>query len=281
MNSGAFASAMLNDALVVDEVGIEIGVCGKHRLRSFYEPIFERGRGQLHMVAAEGSVLTFLSGRAVAYAEFLAAQSGDHSDLELLRRVLQVRNHGNIGIEGIELHLDLALPPQIERFRLSRDMAIIAQHIDDVGLDPRMVVCTLYARPHEDQRWLVKNLRGLGLRIAIGDFGAANWTEELLDDIRPDIVRVDEAWFTQICSYDATVRLFKTAVAQLRERPARVLVKGIDTPGKLHIALETGVTLFQGSVIAGRAPIGAAFDEEPPHLAELLGHYEAMAPYFG
>jgi EAL domain-containing protein (putative c-di-GMP-specific phosphodiesterase class I) len=282
MKSTAGWQGSANGSLIVDEVGIEFGSCGKFRLRCFYEPVFERRGCLLHKVALEGAVLPLTAGRQVPYQEFLKSQhSHDPYDVELMRQVLQVRNYRNIGVGGPQLHLDLAPLIQVDRSRFPHALAGLAGHMRDIGLDPQLVVCKLASSIPDDWPGLTGEIRKQGLGVAIGDFGAARWTEEQFNAVCPDLVRVDEAWFGGVCRYEATIRLFGTAVARLRERSARVLVKGIDSREKLHVAMRSGADLFQGPLLAGISLVGTEVNEEPLQIVNLLGDSPAVAQLFG
>ena len=52
-------------ATFLDEIGIEIGILGEHRLKAAYQPIFARDGDCLRAVAAYGSAVAFLFGQAV------------------------------------------------------------------------------------------------------------------------------------------------------------------------------------------------------------------------
>ncbi len=160
MKSTAGWQGSARGSLIVDEVGIEFGSCGKFRLRCFYEPVFERRGCLLHRVALEGAVMPFTAGRQVPYPDFLKSQhSHDPYDVELMRQVLQVRNYRNIGVGGPQLHLDLAPLIQVDRSRFPHALAAIAGHMRDIGLDPQLVVCTLASSIPEDWPGLTREIR--------------------------------------------------------------------------------------------------------------------------
>ena len=124
-------------------------------------------------------------------------------------------------------------------------------------------------------------MRSHGLRIAVGDFGAGHWTDEQIDLLKPEIVRIDGDWFRQVCRDATTVRLFDAVVSRLRERQSKVLVAGIENEQQLGVALQAGADLFQGPHLAPPALVGTVFDEAPLSLAEKLGEAQKIMPLFG
>ena len=272
MNSTAGSPGTANASLIVDEVGIELGVCGKYRLRCFYEPVFERRGTLLHQVALEGTAVPFAGGQQVPEAQFLDdLHPDDLFEVELMRQVLQVRNYRNTGFDGLQLYLDLAPLLRTDRSRFSDTVVGLTGHMHDVGLDPQLVVCTVRSSIGEDLPGSIKDLRDRGLGIAIAGFGAGSWTENQLDEIQPDIVSIEQNWFAQVCNHDATRRLFGTVVRRLQDRDAKVLVGGIDSRENLGVALDAGADLLQGPLLAGRFPVGAAVDDQPLNVMDLLG----------
>lgn len=271
----------LDDVLIVDEIGMESGCYGIYRLRSFYQPIFARMDGSLRVVAVEGTVAPCVAGEDVAPEVFLAAVAAD--DLDLVERMglaLPLRNHRNIGLGMLELVADPeGSDPQalIDRIRL------VAGELDGAGLDPGLVVCALGEQAASGGPMLsriAEEVRGHGMRIAVADFGAGHWTDEQVEMLRPEIVRIDGDWFRKVCRDTTTVRLFDAVVARLRERPSRVLVTGIEDGEQFGVALRAGAELFQGPYLAAPALVGTMLGE-PLSIAEKLGDARKIVPLFG
>lgn len=268
---------------MVDEVGIETGCLGKFRIRSSYQPVFERAGLELHKTAMQGSVAPFTAGRQVPDSEWQIDEPGfDAYRLELLRLVLQVRNYRNAGADGLALHLALDQLIQLDRSRSAGAIAGLVHHMNDAELDADCVVCTLSSYTAEslgnDWHELIAELRGHRLGVAIGDFGSSHWTEASIAEIGPAVIRVEHEWFAQVCRHDATMRLFATVVRRLQDQGARMLVGKIDTREKLSIALRAGVDLFEGVMLAPANLVGTAIGEQPLHLGDMLDQTYAILP---
>ncbi len=255
-------------SFISDEIGIETASWGAFRLRSLYEPIFERRGMLLHRIGVEGKVVPYAKGQPLGEPYPVNASVGH--DFEQVCQLLHIRNHRNIGPSELDLFLDM-LPCNLRgNAGTVGDFASLTAQMLDADLDPGQVAGVIYAPFARECSRLVDQLRRSGGRVAIGDFGAGEWHEEQLHLIRPDVVRMDGDWFSQVCRHDSTAGLFATIVDRLHALGARLAVKGIDTPAKFDVAFRSGVDLFQGPFLAGPALAGAEFDETPIDIAEIL-----------
>lgn len=282
MNPDAGRQISLDEALIVDEIGIESGCYGIYRLRSLYQPIFRRREKTLKMVAVEGTAAPYIGGEEVPSEVFLTAASDD--DQDFIRRLgvaVSLRNHRNIDAEMLDLFLGLeGTDPEVlvDRIRL------VAGELAGAELEPGRVVCALGERAAGEATLLARlaeAMRGCGLRTAVGDFGAGHWTDEAVDILKPEIVRIDGGWFRQVCRDATTIRLFDAVVSRLRERSAKVLVSGIASELQLGVALKVGADLLQGPHLAAPALAGTEIDQRPLSIAHKLGEAQRIVPLFG
>ena len=283
MSTGSERQPRLDDTIIVDEIGIESGGYGIYRLRSLYQPIFERRGQTLRAVAVEGTVAPYVAGEEAPPEMFLAAVTPDDRDfVERMELALPLRNHRNIGLDRLELVVG---PEGSGSEALIDRVRLIGQELAEIGLDPGLVVCAFGEQAASDNTllaYLADEMRRHGLRTAIGDFGAGHWADAQIDLLGPEIVRIDSGWFRQVCRDATTVRLFDAVVSRLRERQSKVLVTGIETEQQLGVALKAGAELFQGSHLAPPALVGSIiFDEAPLSLAEKLGEAQKIVPLFG
>lgn len=272
----------LDDALIVDEIGIESGCYGLYRLRSLYQPIFKRREKTMKMVAVEGTTAPFVAGEEVPSEVFLAAASDDDQDfIEQMGLAVSLRNHRNNGVGMLDLVVD---PKGDDPGMLIDRVRLIAGELAGAGLDADSVVCALGEHATSDKTLLARlaaELRGHGLRIAVGDFGAGHWTDEAVDLLKPEIVRIDGGWFRQVCRDATTVRLFDAVVSRLRERSSKVLVTGIENGAQLGVALRVGADLLQGPHLAAPVLVGMELDDRPLSIAEKVGEAQRIIPLFG
>jgi EAL domain-containing protein (putative c-di-GMP-specific phosphodiesterase class I) len=273
----------VGDAIFADEVGIEYGIIGDYRLRSAYQPIFEPRDGKLVPVAVEALVEPHLAGKPVApsvFFERLAPQ--DRLYGETMCRVLHLRNFRNLGVNGLDLFFNYNPKINDVAKRALAQIRLMAMHLDEIELEPGMLVCEITEQAAPDEAVLVKLVREMrrnGIRVAVDDFGAGHSTAERMMMVEPDIVKLDGAWFAQLCRNAEAEKLFSPLVATLHARGVKVLVEGIETPHHLRIALEGGVDLLQGFHLARPALAGSFFDEGPLAIEPLAGAPAKVLPF--
>lgn len=274
----------VGDAIFVDEVGIEYGVHGDFRLRSAYQPIFAPVGGTLHAVAVEGLIEPHRDGRAGSpRALFESIAASDRLFVETMCRVLHLRNFQNIGVDGLDLFFNYNPMVNDHPGRALAEIRLMSRHLSELGLAPGMLVCEITEQAADNALLarLVREMRRDGIRIAIDDFGTGHSTEERVSLLQPDIVKIDGGWFGEFCRHAAAERFFRPLVSSLHDRGARVLVEGIEQPAHLRVALDGGVDLLQGFLLARPALAGTIFDEKPIAIDALLGKENNVVPLFG
>ncbi|KRB18398.1 MULTISPECIES: EAL domain-containing protein [Mesorhizobium] len=274
----------VGDAIFVDEVGIEYGVHGDFRLRSAYQPIFAPLGGTLHAVAVEGLIEPHRDGRAGSPRAFFESIAvSDRLFVETMCRVLHLRNFQNIGVDGLDLFFNYNPMVNDHPGRALAEIRLMSRHLGELGLAPGMLVCEITEQAADDALLarLVREMRRDGIRIAIDDFGTGHSTEERVSLLQPDIVKIDGGWFGEFCRHTAAERFFRPLVSSLHDRGARVLVEGIEQPVHLRVALDGGVDLLQGFLLARPALAGTIFDEKPIAIDALLGKENNVVPLFG
>ncbi|MEP6566100.1 MAG: EAL domain-containing protein [Mesorhizobium sp.] len=269
------------DAIFADEIGIEYGIYGEFRLKSAYQPIFKpRGR-LLTAVAVEALVEPLRAGRPVAPAVFFdGVPAGDRLFVETMCRMLHFKNFRNIGVDGLDLFFNYNPLINDHLGRALAEIRLMTRHLGDLGLHPAMLVCEITEQAADDKVLisLVREMRRSGIRIAVDDFGTGHSTEERLSLLEPDIVKIDGDWFAEFCRHAAAERFFRPLVSTLHDRGAKVLVEGIEQSVHLRVALEGGVDLLQGFLLARPALAGTIFNEEPLRIDTLLGTDNKVIP---
>ena len=249
-------------AIFADEIGLQFGIYGEFRLWSAYQPIFAPEGRVLRAVAVEGLIEPRRVAEPVATSNFFGGISAsDRLFVETMCRMLHLGNYRNIGVEGLTLFFNYN--PMIND-HLGRALAEI--RLTEQAADDRVLVS------------LVREMRRDGIRIAIDDFGTGHSTEARINLLAPDIVKIDGAWFAELCRHAAAERFFRPLVGMLHERGAKVLVEGIEHAQHLRVALGGGVDLLQGFHLARPALAGTVFKEEPLSVDDLLDAANKVLP---
>lgn len=275
----------VHSAIAVDEIGIEYGIVGDYRLWTGYQPIYAPNGPVLDPVAVEALMQPRLSGQAVSVHAFLADLAGeDRLFVETLSRTLHIRNFRNLDAEGLQLFFNYDPGVNDHPGRALADLVHLREQIEECGMNPAELVCEIIEKQAADDGLLaeiVQEMRRLGLRVAIDDFGSEHSTEERLRLLQPDIVKIDGGWFAELCRHTAAERLFRALLSLLHERGSKVLVEGIEQPLHLRVAIEGGADLLQGFLLGRAAPAGAIFDETPLELDRLLHQGSNVVSLFG
>lgn len=258
--SGAFA-------FNVDEVGIAYGRFRELRLKSCYQPLFRVEDDLLMPFAVEALVIAFTGGKAVPAAKlFERAAAGERAGLERLCRVLHMRNYHNIGVDGLELFFN------VDPAMSDEDVEHLDWLFAENEIAPGMVVCEIteaFGAGTERVTALCENVRRSGMRVAVDDFGAGHSTPARLRLIRPDIVKLDAAWFQKIVADNAAREFLPRLFARFHELGTKVLVEGIETPEQLLVAIAAGADHLQGFLLARPALAGTIFDDAALSVAAL------------
>lgn len=285
MSAPVHGPASVSDAIFMDEIGIEIGIHGDYRLKTAYQPIFRRDGGMLRPVAVEGLAVPFRQGRMVPTSTLFNDElSEERSFLETLCRTLNLRNHRNIGLPWLELFFSCDPVTDSDPQRWPGALDSLAHRLREIELDPAKLICVITEAASLDHAVLqeqVSEMRRLGIRIAIDDFGSGQSSFERIGLIRPDIVKIDRAWFGRLCEEDGTARLFDPIAAAFRHLGAQVFVGGIETAAQLRVAVDGGADLLQGLLLAPPALSGTIFDEAPVPVEELFARPHKVVPLPG
>jgi EAL domain-containing protein (putative c-di-GMP-specific phosphodiesterase class I) len=272
-------------AIRADEIGLEYGVYGAYRLRSTCQPIYAPKDGNLVPVAVEALIQPQRAGAIVPPQAFYGEVSGDDRlFVESLSRALHVRNYPYVGLDGVDLFFNYDPLVNDHLGRALAEIRLMAQHLGQYDLDASMLVCEITEQAAPDDCVLlatVREMRRNGFRIAIDDFGAGHSTEARIRLLEPDIVKIDGAWFSELCRHAAAEKLFRPLLSLLHDQGAKVLVEGIEQPAQLHVALDAGADLLQGFLLARPALTGTLLSAEPLAIEALVKPTAKIIPLFG
>jgi EAL domain-containing protein (putative c-di-GMP-specific phosphodiesterase class I) len=275
----------VSDAIVVDEIGLELGRYQDFILRTAYQPIFRSAGDFLRPFAVEGFVMPFREGRRVPVSDlFRRWRPGDEVFIERMCRLLHLRNYRNVGAEGVKLLF--GFDPQVDGAfsTILMEIDALVRRIDETSLVKEDLICVIAQTGNQDRGKLAgiaAEIRQNGMALAIDDFGIAEAAPERVETLRPEIVKIDGKWFRQLCAAPETTRLFNPLVAGLQGMGAKVLVSGIDTAAQLGTCVDAGVDYLQGHFLAAPQLAGTIMDERPRAIAGFLKGSTSVAPVEG
>ncbi len=92
--------------------------------------------------------------------------------------------------------------------------------------------------------------RGLGMRLAIDDFGSGYSGLNLLADFQPDQIKLDKALARDIHSRGPRQAIVRGILQVCRDLGIELIAEGIETADEFHWFFDEGVSLFQGYYFA-------------------------------
>jgi EAL domain-containing protein (putative c-di-GMP-specific phosphodiesterase class I) len=228
----------------------------------------------LHPFAVEGLVRPFVDGRPVPAASLFAdVWPRDSFFIESLCRALHLRNHHNLGVPGLELFFNYDPRANGDLERSIGQMHIMAARLIAIDLDIRLLICEITESAALDRETLVRlaaEMRRLGVRLAIDDFGSGHSTLERVDLIEPDFIKIDGAWFRRVVNAPGAARLLANLFRGFQRGGAKVLVEGVETSDQLRAAIDAGADCVQGFLLGRPQVVGSEFDLSPKPVEHFI-----------
>lgn len=243
--------------------GTSTGVWGPFTLKSAFQPIFAFNKGKLSVVAFEGLIRPFRDGEPNSPAHFFGTcPAVDRLHVEALTRTLHLLNAGSCLPSRASIFINF--DPSVFTDRTIADNALRDMRLvlHETGIDPRRVVCEVTEQRSASQKTLydfVGALRANGFRIAVDDYGADDSDIHRIEELRPDIVKFDALWVTQLMQSDAGFALLKTMVATFERQDIQTVFEGLEEGWQLELAEKAGASMVQGFVLARPEIASASF----------------------
>ena len=234
--------------------GTSTGVWGIYTLQSAFQPIFAFRNGKLSVVAFEGLIRPFRDGEPQSpMAFFSTCPAADRLHVEALTRTLHLLNAGACLPQEASIFVNFDPSVFTERSIADNALREMRLVLHEAGIDPGRVVCEVTEQRSASQETLhsfVAALKGNGFRIAVDDYGADDSDINRIKELRPDIVKFDATWITQLMESGAGFALLTTMVKSFEEQGIRTVFEGIEEGWQLELAEKSGASMVQGFVLA-------------------------------
>lgn len=240
--------------IIRQDDGTSSGVWGIYTLQSAFQPIFAFKEGKLAVVAFEGLIRPFRDGEPQSPMNFFSTcPSADRLHVEALTRTLHLLNAG--ACLPREASIFINFDPSVFTERSVADKALREMRLvlHEAGIDPRRVVCEVTEQRSASQETLhsfVATLKANGFRIAVDDYGADDSDINRIKELKPDIVKFDAYWITQLMESGAGFALLTTMVKSFEEQGIHTVFEGIEEAWQLELAEKSGASMVQGFVLA-------------------------------
>ncbi len=234
--------------------GTSTGVWGLYTLKSAFQPIFAFEDGKLSIAAFEGLIRPFRDGEPQAPGQFFATcPPADRLHIEALTRTLHLLNAGACLPEDATIFINFDPSVFIDRAVSDSALREMRLVLHEAGIDPKRVVCEVTEQRSASKAALsdfVEALKANGFRIAVDDYGADESDINRIKELKPDIVKFDAHWITQLMESGAGFALLMTMVAAFEGRGIRTVFEGIEESWQLDLAEKSGASMVQGYVLA-------------------------------
>jgi len=224
-----------------------VDLLAEQRATTYFQPIFTAD-GRLH---AHECLLRGLErdGRTVIPPGVLyaAAAAGDLVfHLDRFARLLAIRNGAGVGRLFINFTPTAIYNPAF-------CLRSTVEAVREAGIPPDLVVFEVVESQRvEDIRHLVRILdtyRNAGFRVALDDFGEGFASLNLLDRVRPDVLKLDMQLIRGIDTDPYRATIAARIIAMARDLGITTLAEGIETEAELRAVREAGVDLVQGYLL--------------------------------
>ncbi|MBZ9997554.1 EAL domain-containing protein [Mesorhizobium sp. BH1-1-4] len=265
--------------------GTSSGVWGIYTLQSAFQPIFAFNEGKLSVAAFEGLIRPFRDGEPQSPMSFFSTcPAADRLHVEALTRTLHLLNAG--ACLPHEASIFVNFDPSVFTERAVADSALRDMRLvlHEAGIDPGRVVCEVTEQRSASQETLhgfVAALRANGFRIAVDDYGADDSDINRIKELKPDIVKFDAQWITQLMESGAGFALLTSMVRSFEDQGIRTVFEGIEEGWQLELAERSGASMVQGYVLARPelAPTSfRVFARSSPEPVPAASHAPAPAP---
>jgi EAL domain-containing protein (putative c-di-GMP-specific phosphodiesterase class I) len=240
--------------IIRNDDGTSSGVWGIYTLQSAFQPIFAFKEGKLSVAAFEGLIRPFRNGEPQSPGAFFGTcPAADRLHIEALTRTLHLLNAGACLPQEASIFVNFDPSVFTDRSiadKALRDMRLV---LHEAGIDARRIVCEVTEQRSASQETLysfVEALKANGFRIAVDDYGADDSDINRIKELKPDIVKFDANWITQLMESGAGFALLTAMVQSFENQGIRTVFEGIEEGWQLELAEKSGASMVQGYVLA-------------------------------
>ncbi|WP_250447467.1 bifunctional diguanylate cyclase/phosphodiesterase, partial [Actinotalea sp. C106] len=107
-------------------------------------------------------------------------------------------------------------------------------------------------------------LRQIGVRISLDDFGTGFSTLAWLQSLPVDQIKIDRSFIAGLPDHAASLALVRGVVALARELGIEVIAEGVEEPAQLALLREAGCEMVQGYLLGRPAPVFSGAERAEP-----------------
>jgi EAL domain-containing protein (putative c-di-GMP-specific phosphodiesterase class I) len=224
-------------------------------LASRFQPVFAVRESSCHGYEALLSA-TDRDGRTLDSSELFARSvANERPALDWACRALHLRNYAKFDPDERTLFLNVHPQDVVHDAGWARELGELVRYY---GLLPKRVCVEILAGECGDDRLLreaVAVYRGLGLGIAIDDFGRGRSNFDRVLELSPDVVKIDRSLLAEaVLGWGRARRMLRGMIELLHDARARVVVGGIESGTEACVAVDAGADFLQGYYLCAPDP---------------------------
>jgi len=154
--------------------------------------------------------------------------------------------------------LSMAVNLTARQFADERLLADVTAILADTGMDARLleleITESILMRDVEKAMRVLTALKGMGIRIAIDDFGIGYSSLSKLRQFPVDTIKIDRSFIRDIASVAEHKELAKAIIALGRALSLTVVAQGVETREQADFLLRNSCGEFQGFYLDKPAP---------------------------
>lgn len=183
----------------------------------------------------------------------LADDMGCLLQMDVLARNVAIRNFvsaSSFHQNQAKLFINVTVSSLLDKnHRSGRTLQLLAQSQLDLS---QVVIEITELQPIEDCDIFLKALnhyRSMGFKVAIDDLGSGYNGLKLWSAVKPDYVKIDKHFISNIDSQADKYRFMETIVILAKGLGTKIIAEGVETEQELYILEKLGVDLVQGFLL--------------------------------
>lgn len=157
-------------------------------------------------------------------------------------------------------HLRVSFNLSARDLRSSLSINNIREAVKRSGVDPRRIEFeiteTAMLTDFEQACEALLQLKGMGCRVAIDDFGSGYSSFSYIHRLPVDKIKIDRSFVTQLVKHDAALKIIKTIIDLCRNLHLDCVVEGVETERELSQLLQVKARYIQGFLFSRPMPSG-------------------------
>ncbi|HPL90481.1 MAG TPA: EAL domain-containing protein [Treponemataceae bacterium] len=132
--------------------------------------------------------------------------------------------------------------------------SIVQRILDETGLNPELLELelteTVLIESFQQVKQPLENLRTLGIRLALDDFGKGYSSLSYLEQLPIDVLKIDKTFIDGICETNGDCSLTGNIVEIGKKLGLQVVAEGVETAGQLKYLTEQKCDKIQGWIFS-------------------------------